>query len=375
LLRDLIAALQRVASAESADDPLVPLRTGAREAASLGGAALIVMRLPDGPLSHLDMRVPSSGPRLSDRQIDGWYRRVAHRRRPENVILKTQTRGSRARARRGVLMPLTLVTGGTGALVALARGAAPFSAEACVGMLLVAQAAAAKAEAIRLRSRTEVLTLTETRDRVAREIHDGPLQMLSQMLLRLRLAQRQGEQQVRGAMADIEDDLKLTVSQMRALIRTLRLAGPEVSLHERVRTALARLERTRGLSCTLQWREPDGALPARASDEMFHVINEALANVYRHAIAKHVHLNGAVRGGAFEVVVRDDGIGFNVAAALRRDLRSISFGLLSMEERMAAIGGTISFRSTAGRGTRVRLAVPLAQRPSRRLSSRSGKSV
>jgi signal transduction histidine kinase len=237
-------------------------------------------------------------------------------------------------------------------------------------MLLVAQAAVAKAEAIRLRARTEVLTLTDARDRVAREIHDGPLQMLSQMLLRLRLAQRQGEAQVRAAMSDIEGELKLTVSQMRGLIRTLRVAGPDVDLLARVRTALARLERTRGLSCTVQWNEPDGVIPARTSDEIFHVINEALANVYRHSLAKHLHLSGIVRGGIFEVVVRDDGIGFNVAAALRRDLRSLSFGLLSMQERMAAVGGTISLRSTAGRGTRVRLTVPVAQRFSRKPPSR-----
>jgi signal transduction histidine kinase len=383
VLRDLIAALQRVASAESADDPLVPLKVGAREAAALGGAALIVIRLPDGPLSHLDMRVPETGSRLSDRQVDAWYQRAIRRRGPENLILKARrTRPSsnpsrsvaRSAGRRGVLMPLALVTGGTGALVAFARGTAPFTRGACESMLVIAQAAVAKAEAIRLRSRTEVLALTEARDRVAREIHDGPLQMLSQMLLRLRLAQRQGESQVRAAMADTEGELKLTVSQMRGLIRTLRVVGPEVNLRERVRTALARLERTRGLSCTLQWREPDGALTARASDETFHVINEALANVYRHSLAKHVHLSGIVRGGTFEVVVRDDGIGFNVAAALRRDLRSLSFGLLSMQERMAAVGGTVSFRSTAGRGTRVRLTIPLAQRALRKPPSRSGKS-
>ncbi len=375
MLRDLIAALQRVASVESADDPLVPLRVGAREAATMGRAALIVIRLPDGPLGHLDIRVPEKGSRPSDRQVDAWYRRVVQRRQAENVTLRAPARPARMGRQRGVLMPLTMVTGGTGALVALARGNAPFTREACEGMLVVTQAAVAKAEAIRLRSRTEVLTLTDARDHVAREIHDGPLQMLSQMLLRLRLAQREGDQQVRAALADMEGELKLTVNQMRGLIRTLRVASPEVNLFDRIRASLARLERTRGLSCTLQWRDPEGALPPRVSDEMFHVINEALANVYRHSLAKHVHLSGAVRGRAFEVVVRDDGIGFNVAAALRRDLRSLSFGLVSMQERMAAVGGTVTLRSSAGRGTRVRLTVPLARRTSRKPPSRSGKSA
>jgi signal transduction histidine kinase len=371
LLQDLITALQRVADVEAGDDPLVPLRVGAREAALLGRAALVVVRLPDGPLSRLDVYVPDQGFRPSARQVDAWYRRAIQRRQPESFTLRAPTRTGRATFRRGILMPLTMVTGGTGALVALARprDSAPFAPEACGGMLLVAQAAVARAEAIRLRSRTEALTLTDAHDHVAREIHDGPLQMLSQMLLRLRLAQRQDDQQMRAALADMESELKLSVNQMRGMIRTLRVASPDVSLHERVRTALARLERTRGLSCTLQWREPDAVLGARASEELFHVINEALANVYRHSLAKHVHLSGAARGGTFEVVVRDDGIGFNVAAALRRDLRSLSFGLVSMQERMAAVGGSVALHSRAGRGTRVRLSVPLTRRPSRRPAS------
>ena len=374
LLSHLIAALQRVASVESADDPLMALKVGAREAAALGDAALIVMRLPDGPLSHFDIRVPEKF-RLSTRQIDAWYRRAVQRRRLQQLTVKSRPTAREATARRGLLIPLTLVTGGTGALVAFTRGKAPFTPEACEAMLVVAQAAVAKAESIRLRSRTEAVTLTDARDHVAREIHDGPLQMLSQMLLRLRLAQRQDDAHVRAALADTEGELKLTVSQMRGLIRTLRVAGSEVKLFDRIRTVLARLERTRGLSCTLQWREPEAALTAHASDEIFYVINEALANVYRHSLAKHVHLSGGVRGRVFEVVVRDDGIGFNVAAAMRRDLRSLSFGLVNMQERMAAVGGTLTLRSKAGRGTRVRLTLPLDRRSGRKPSSRSGKSA
>jgi signal transduction histidine kinase len=70
---------------------------------------------------------------------------------------------------------------------------------------------------------------------------------------------------------------------------------------------------------------------------------------------------GRVRSAEFEVVVRDDGVGFNVAEALRRDIRSLSFGLVGMQERMNALGGTLMLRSQPGQGTRVVLSVPLAR--------------
>jgi signal transduction histidine kinase len=102
------------------------------------------------------------------------------------------------------------------------------------------------------------------------------------------------------------------------------------------------------------------------AEEVSHVVNEALANVYRHAKASHVTVFAQTRGHTFEMTIRDDGIGFDVARALRRDIRKRSFGLVSMHERIARVNGTLELRSQAGEGTRVRLAVPLGRGTSRR---------
>jgi signal transduction histidine kinase len=81
--------------------------------------------------------------------------------------------------------------------------------------------------------------------------------------------------------------------------------------------------------------------------------------VYRHSSAKHVEVQGRVRDNMLEVTVRDDGIGFDVAQALRMDSRKLSFGLISMQERVSALGGTLTLRSQSGRGTRVLISLPL----------------
>ena len=194
-----------------------------------------------------------------------------------------------------------------------------------------------------------------------REIHDGPLQMLSGIMLHLRLVRVSADPRTNEAMHGLETELDQAIKQMRGLIRNLRVAHPEVSLEERIRRVLARLEQTRGLAWSLRWRGPETALPSDTKAEVFHVINEALANVYRHSSAKHVDVVGRVRGDSFEIAVRDDGVGFDVAQALRQDVRRLSFGLINMRERMSALGGTLWLRSQPGRGTRILISVPLSK--------------
>jgi NarL family two-component system sensor histidine kinase LiaS len=133
-----------------------------------------------------------------------------------------------------------------------------------------------------------------------------------------------------------------------------------------VRGSLTRLENLRGASCNLRWEAPKELLSPVAADEVFHVVNEALANVYRHSRARRVNVVARLRGRVFEMAVSDDGVGFDVAQALRRDVRSLSFGIVSMRDRMAEVGGTLELRSQPGKGTRVRLTVPLERAASKR---------
>jgi signal transduction histidine kinase len=93
----------------------------------------------------------------------------------------------------------------------------------------------------------------------------------------------------------------------------------------------------------------------------FRVAQEALTNVIRHSRARNVEVELDVVGNALQLVVRDDGQGFDVVAARKRAARGESQGLISMQERISLAGGELEIDSGPGRGSAVRARFPLAE--------------
>ncbi len=362
---EVFAALSRIARAAPGDDEGVSLAPVVREAAAVAGADLVVLRLPDGPAEFIEVRYPADTSWPTARLLQRWHAEILQRKR--SVELASRDRPNRLSLRHGIILPVLAGSGAWGALGLFSGSAAARASDRCTAALLVVQAGVARVEQARVRRHTEAVTTTEVRDRVAREIHDGPLQLLSGIMLHLRLVHAGRRQRSGKTLGGLETELEQAIRQMRALIRNLRVAHPDATLEERVKEALTRLERTRGLTCALRWRAPGAVIDETTADEIFQVINEALANVYRHSSAKRVEVHGRVREDALEVTVRDDGVGFDVAQALRIDARKLSFGLMTMQERVTRLGGTLVLRSQSGRGTRVLITVPI-----RRLEAQKG---
>jgi len=86
--------------------------------------------------------------------------------------------------------------------------------------------------------------------------------------------------------------------------------------------------------------------------------------VVRHAKAQRVRVELREADGEIHLRVRDDGTGFDVAAARQRAVRGGSLGLLGMQERVALIRGRIDIQSAPGQGTEIRVSLPLAPQPS-----------
>jgi signal transduction histidine kinase len=93
--------------------------------------------------------------------------------------------------------------------------------------------------------------------------------------------------------------------------------------------------------------------------ECFRVGQEAMTNVVRHAQAKTVMVELCQEDGQIHLRVRDDGIGFDVAALREKAVSGASLGLLSMEERAGLAGGGLVFTSSPGQGTEVHAWFPL----------------
>jgi len=213
------------------------------------------------------------------------------------------------------------------------------------------------------RDATHVLRLLEeAREdearRLARELHDSAGQELATVYLSLdRLAdraapaERREVQRVRATLARVEEQLRRIAHEFRPA--ALDDLGLTAALRQLVRSVSQRT----GLRVDLEIRRAQ-RLPARVETALYRIAQEALANVTRHAAASHASLRLVRAGGRLELVVRDDGAGFDAEAwSSGRELSGI--GLRVIRERAAGLGGSLAVRSAPGRGTELRLHIPL----------------
>lgn len=353
---DLLTAVARAARVRVRDPVHGPLAIAVREIAARSRADVVALQVPGAP----DVRFPEDCPWPPGALLGRWHARVVAQRR--SVLIRHRNGPAGSGAVRGVALPVFLPTGGVGSLCLFFSAGRPIpTKDEMAGFLVLAGTAAASAAGARLRQYTEVITTAEVHERIAREIHDGPLQVLSALLLRLRAGRRPGTRPSRGVpLGGVETEVRRAIRQMRSLIGHLRLARSRTPLPERLKHALARLEDTRGVSWRLRWQGGESLLRRGVADELYAVINEALVNAARHAAATRVEVVGRARGRMFEVVVRDNGVGFDVRKALCGRGPARSFGLLSMEERVKDLGGVLTVRSQRGRGTSVVVRLPVA---------------
>jgi signal transduction histidine kinase len=87
---------------------------------------------------------------------------------------------------------------------------------------------------------------------------------------------------------------------------------------------------------------------------LFRLVQEGLQNAIKYSQARRISVHLGVSSGELRLTIEDDGVGFDVNSAWGKGL-----GLISMGERVEAIGGNFNIRSEAGEGTRIEAAVPL----------------
>lgn len=202
----------------------------------------------------------------------------------------------------------------------------------------------------------------EERQRIASDIHDDSIQMLTALTLRLDLFRRRLDNpDLLEMLGEIEQAARLSIGRLRHLIFELR---PPALDHEGLTAALRlHLEQTRidtGLEYSLESR-----LPAEPDVEtrtiLYRIAQEALGNVCKHARAKRIDVLLEETEEGILVRIADDGTGFSVMETGRYQPGHL--GLVSMRERAEIVGGWWRLDSAPGRGTTVEFLVPGAGAP------------
>ncbi len=202
----------------------------------------------------------------------------------------------------------------------------------------------------------------DERSRLARELHDGPLQDVTAMIQRARLAARpdeDGKSKCRH-LDLLEESAQSAVKEIRSLCDELSPPWLELGLAGALTELAERLSRHLGARITVDVDSGIGdGLAKEKILALFRVAQEAIHNSVRHGGAGDVSVS-LFREGSFLVLeVKDTGVGFEVPEDFAR-LRVLGHrGLANMEERMALVGGELVVKSSPGSGACVSARVPV----------------
>jgi signal transduction histidine kinase len=232
---------------------------------------------------------------------------------------------------------------------------------------IVAGVMAARLDHFYLNQRLQESVATEERIRLARDLHDGVLQSLTGIGLRLAAvrglldedspAARDSLEVLQGLIAREQRDLRFFIQELKP--PPLAAAGEGSSLTGSVSELVRRIELEWGLRAELRTQGLEGPISEALARDVYHVVREALVNAVRHGEASAVRIQ-IVRGpdDALSITVADNGRGFPFQGRYsHHELAGSHLGPRTLLERVASLHGTLAIESSAS-GARLDIAIP-----------------
>lgn len=216
-------------------------------------------------------------------------------------------------------------------------------------------------EALRAELFRKVVTAQESeRQRIARDLHDETGQSLTAIGMGLRglsdeLKRRRGQSETLGQLQLLTSD---ALRELQRIISDLRPAHlDDLGLSATLRWYANRLQEMTRLKIIVDISGEEYALDEPVKIAIFRIIQEALNNIIKHSQAGSVRVSLDYRERSAHILVRDNGVGFDMDAVKNR-IGRVSLGLAGMMERASLLGGTVEFHSRPGYGTEVEAVVP-----------------
>ena len=206
----------------------------------------------------------------------------------------------------------------------------------------------------------------EERRRLAGDLHDDAVQSLTAARMHLSILDQvvdrlggEAAAAVQPALGQVRENLEQGLAAARAFLFDLRPPPllDRAGLESALRQQLARLAERAGCTTEVTWLLEE-RLDRGLETVAFRVLQEALANVARHADASTVRVRGEREGSMVVIAVADDGVGFDPEAAGELAAANGHLGLRSMAERIQSAGGRLELSSRPHQGTRVVLRLP-----------------
>ncbi|MBI4219691.1 MAG: GAF domain-containing sensor histidine kinase [Chloroflexi bacterium] len=252
-----------------------------------------------------------------------------------------------------------------GVLAVAARSADAFSEKEEIRLLEgVAELLALAIENARLQQEVQESAVLLERERIAREMHDGMGQLLgyinTQTIAVKALLARGDIDGARAELTSMEEIARDLYADVREGILGLRAAGRRSEgFFPAIGEYITRYSEMSGIDVRIETNSGAGdmRLTPTVEIQLMRIVQEALTNVRKHSGARTATVSFDRDDGELRVVVSDDGHGFDAAKV--RSTGWPRFGLQTMKERAEAVGGNLQIESGSGRGTSVRVCIPV----------------
>ena len=192
--------------------------------------------------------------------------------------------------------------------------------------------------------------------RIARDLHDGPAQVLSNLVLEAEILERllrRDPALLVNELQEFKNSVRNAVADMRRFMFELRpISLDDLGLIATMRRLTSEYQDRTGIVCRFNLTGTERRLPAEIEEALYWIIQEALTNVHRHSKARLVEVNVDIQPSGIGLRVVDDGIGFDPRSYHQPGARR-KLGVLGMKERAAAVNGMLEVRSEPNQGTEV----------------------
>lgn len=204
------------------------------------------------------------------------------------------------------------------------------------------------------------------RKRVSREIHDGPAQMLANVLMRAEIIDRvfrdKGAEEGFREIQNLKKLVKSTLTEVRRIIYDLRpMTLDDLGLIPTLRkyfSTIQEYEQNVEIHFDNVGDMEEKRLPPKFEVALFRMIQEAVTNALKHAEATRIDVKVEVGVNKVNALIRDNGKGFVMKEVLEKKRESL--GLIGMKERVELFNGKMNVQSTPGRGTIIFLQLPIS---------------
>ncbi|MDP9440743.1 MAG: GAF domain-containing protein [Actinomycetota bacterium] len=257
-------------------------------------------------------------------------------------------------SRSGIYAPLTARDEVIGVVGVERRDGEPFNDQQGAVMAAFAQQMAIAVDNARWFSRIGTLAAEQERSRIARDLHDRVGQSLALVGFELdRVARSNSDHPVSRQLVELRDNVRSVVTELRETLHDLRTdVSEEQDLVVALEDFLERVRRRSGLTVQFE-HQASRRMALTVEREVWRIAQEAVFNAERHAHATSLRIVWTTDEDVAELWVIDDGCGISPEGAFRPG----GYGVVGMQERARAIGGSLSISSSPGAGTTVHLTI------------------